>query len=338
MAATMHHVISDMRKALNGEHEVITCTFAKHGNVIGKSRSVLPFRLGRLLVLQWCSGARVGRLAHDCDVLVYPDSLIGIPDTKKPVILYNHAGYRYGVRSSGAGVRKLYYGMFERRMQRMRRRIREDKNIHVITNSQYTAGMVREDTGHESTVIYPGVDTGKFRVKDQTERFGVASVGTFSEGKQYGLTCDVMTRLESPYTIMGRMHDSKERGYHDMLRAKYPSVQLVPNVSAKEMRDKLCRTKVYLHAKIEDFGISVVEAMAAGCVPVVPDAGGTKETVPVSDLRYMPNDLNAMQEKVAKAIAGEYDDHLPFLQKHVERYNTSVFQKSFLDFVKAVCN
>ena len=334
----MHRVISNMRKALNGEHEVITCTLAKHSNVIEKNRSVLPFRLDRLMVLQWCSGAKVGRLAHDCDALVYPDSLIGIPYTAKPVILYNHHGYRYGVRSSGAGIRKPYYGMFERRMQKMRRRIGEDKNIHVITNSQYTARMVREDTGHESTVIYPGVDIGKFRAKDQTKRSGVASVGTFAERKRYGLTCDVMTRLKLPYTIMGQMRDSKKQAHHDMLRAKYPSVQLMPNVSAKEMRDKLCSTKVYLHANIEDFGISVVEAIAAGCVPVVPDAGGTKETVPVSDLWYMPNDLNAMREKIERAIAGEYDHHLPFLQKHVERYDASVFQKSFLDFVKSVCN
>ena len=239
----VRRVVSNMRKALNGEHEVITCTFAKHSNVIGKNRSVLPFRLDRLAVLQWCSGARVGRLAHDCDALVYPDCLIGIPDTEKPVILYSHAGYRYGIRSSGAGIRKPYYGMLERRMQKMCRRIGEDKNIHVITNSQYTARMVREDTGHESTVIYPGVDIGKFRVKDQTKRSGVASVGTFTEGKQYGLACDVMTRLKLPYTVMGQMRDSKEQAYHDMLRAKYPSVQLVPNVSVKEMRDKLCSTR-----------------------------------------------------------------------------------------------
>lgn len=333
-----HHVINDMRKALNGEHEVITCTFAKLDNTIGTNRSILPFRLNRLMVLQWCSGARVGRLARDCDVLIYPNSLVGIPDTKKPVILYNHAGYRYGVRSSNAGIRKPYYGMFERRLQNMCQRIRENKNIHVITNSQYTADMVYEDTGCKSTVIYPGVEIGKFRIKDQTERSGVASVGIFTEGKQYDRTCYIMECQKSPYTILGGMCDSKERAHHDMLRTKYPSVQLVPNVSVKEMKNKLWRTKVYLHGKIEDFGISVVEAIAAGCVPVVPDAGGTKETVPVSDLRYTPNDLNVMQEKVEKALAGEYDHHLPFLQKHIERYDTSVFQKSLLDFIKATCN
>ena len=332
------HVADCIRRTLNEEHEVVTYTFTKYDNGVTKNKSVVPFRFDRLIILQQCSGAIVARLARDCDLLVYPDFLIGIPDTKKPVIIYNHSGYRSHQKNEYHGIRKPYYDMFETRLWKMRQRIRDDKNIHIITNSQYTAGMVREDTGRESTVIYPDVDIEKFRIRDQTERSGVVSVGTFAKYKYYETTCDVMTRLESPYTIMGQMRDSKTRAYHDMLQAKYPNVQLVPNVSVKEMRYRLWNAKVYLHARIEDFGISIVEAIAAGCVPVVPDAGGIRETVPVSDLRYMPNDLNAMQEKVEKAIAGEYDHHLPFLQKHVERYDTSVFQKSFLDFVKAVCN
>ena len=331
------HVVDCIRKTLNEEHEVVTYTFAKHDNGVTKNKSVIPFRLDHLIMLQQCSGARVARLAHDCDLLVYPDFVIGIPDTKKPVIIYNHSGYRPREKNEYHGIRKLYWNIFETRLQKMCQHIRDNKNIHIITNSQYTAGMVREDTGRESTVIYPDVDIEKFRVRDQTERSGVISVGTFIKYKRYEITCDVMTRLELPYTIMGIMHDSRARAYYGMLRTKYPSVQLVPNVSVEEMRCRLWSAKVYLHAKIEDFGISIVEALAAGCVPIVPDVGGIRETVPVSDLRYMPSDLNMMQEKIEKAVAGKYDHHLPFLQKHVKQYDVSVFQKSFLDFVKTVC-
>jgi glycosyltransferase involved in cell wall biosynthesis len=35
----------------------------------------------------------------------------------------------------------------------------------------------------------------------------------------------------------------------------------------------------------EHFGISIVEAMSAGCLPVVPDSGGPREYVP-PNLRY----------------------------------------------------
>ena len=331
------HVVDCIRRTLNEKHEVVTYTFTKYNNGVTKNKPVVPLKFDRLTILQQCTGARVARLARGCDLLVYPDFLIGIPDTKQPVIIYNHSGYRSWHKNEYHGIRKLYYAVFETRLRKMCQCVRDDKNIHIITNSQYTSDMVREDTGRESTVIYPNVDIAKFKVRDQAERAGVVSVGTFTKYKYYEITCDVMTHLESPYTIMGRTRNSKERTHYDMLRVKYPNVQLVPNVSVKEMKDRLWSAKVYLHAGIEDFGISIVESIAAGCIPIVPDAGGIRETVPVSDLRYAPKDLNAMQEKVEKALAGEYDHHLSFLQKHIERYDTSVFQKSFLDFVKAVC-
>ncbi len=46
-------------------------------------------------------------------------------------------------------------------------------------------------------------------------------------------------------------------------------------MEAAEYRELLCRADVVVaSARQENFGISVVEAVAAGCVPVVPDALG----------------------------------------------------------------
>ena len=329
-------VIKSIRNALGQEHEVVTYSCTKIP-WLENNKYFIPFSSTRIALLQ-IMGGLLCKMAHDCDVLIYPNALFGIPSsTKRPIIIYSHGGFPTRDISKHSWIVKLYGRVFERASSNLFRHVRKDKNIHILTNSQYTTALVRKDVGRESTVIYPEVDMGEFRVKDQTERVGVVSVGTLNRQKCYEITCDVMTHLESPYTIMGRTHDSKERTYHNMLRAKYPSVQLVPNVSVKEMKDRLWGAKVYLHAKIEDFGISIVEAIAAGCVPVVPDAGGIRETVPVSDLRYPPNDLNAIREKVERALAGEYDHHMPFLQKHVERYDTSVFQKSLLGFVQDVC-
>ena len=329
------HVINSIRNALCQEHEVVTYTCAKIPG-LENNKYLIPFPFTRTALLH-ITGALLCKMASDCDVLIYPHTLFGISGNKRPIIIYNHAGLPTHDTSKHPWIVKLYGRMFERASGNLIRHVREDENIHILTNSQYTTALIRKDVGREATVIYPGVDIERFRVRDQTERVGVVSVGTFTKYKYYENTCDVMAHLESPYTIMGQIHDSKERSYHDMLRAKYPSVQLVPNVSVKKMKDRLWGAKVYLHARIEDFGISIVESIAAGCVPVVPDAGGIRETVPVSDLRYPPNDLNTMREKVEKALAGAYDHYLPFLQKHVEQYDISVFQKSFLNFVKAVC-
>jgi len=52
-------------------------------------------------------------------------------------------------------------------------------------------------------------------------------------------------------------------------------VKLLVNQPFMRFRSALSRAKVYLHTQpMEAFGISVVEAMAMGCVPVVPRLGG----------------------------------------------------------------
>ncbi len=101
------HVVNGIIKALNKQNDVVTYTFTKHDNGLTTNKSVIPIKFGRLVILQQCNGARVARLARDCDLLVYPDFLIGIPDTKKPVIIYNHSGYRSHQKNEYHGILKL---------------------------------------------------------------------------------------------------------------------------------------------------------------------------------------------------------------------------------------
>ncbi len=52
-------------------------------------------------------------------------------------------------------------------------------------------------------------------------------------------------------------------------------MKLLANAPINELLKNLSRAKVYLHVMPYDhFGISVVEAMASGCVPVVHRSGG----------------------------------------------------------------
>ncbi len=58
-------------------------------------------------------------------------------------------------------------------------------------------------------------------------------------------------------------------------------VTLEIDISLDELLSVMSKSKVYFHARLgEHFGISIVEAMSAGLVPVVPDIGGQTEFVP----------------------------------------------------------
>ena len=77
-------------------------------------------------------------------------------------------------------------------------------------------------------------------------------------------------------------------------------VRILPNVNRKQLEVLLLSSKVYLHSRpIEHFGISIVEAMAFGCTPVVHDSGGPREFV-ARDFRY--DSIEEAAKQVEKAI------------------------------------
>ncbi|MCW6168981.1 MAG: glycosyltransferase [Thermoplasmatales archaeon] len=60
-----------------------------------------------------------------------------------------------------------------------------------------------------------------------------------------------------------------------LVREKTDNVDIVPSPTDKEKRNLFLTSKVFLHTnRKEHFGISIVEAMSHGLVPVVPKSGG----------------------------------------------------------------
>jgi glycosyltransferase involved in cell wall biosynthesis len=73
----------------------------------------------------------------------------------------------------------------------------------------------------------------------------------------------------------------------------------------RKLRDVLARAKIYVHcARNEHFGISIVEAMAAGCVPVVHDSGGPREIV-TDEVGYRWTIVDKAVEFVSELIADD---------------------------------
>ena len=81
--------------------------------------------------------------------------------------------------------------------------------------------------------------------------------------------------------------------------------------------------RAYLHTSKETLGVSIAEAAAAGCVPVVPDHTAHPGTVPFAELRHRTEAEAA--EIVRGALDGRYDGLLPALQEHVRRFPEEAF-------------
>jgi len=115
-----------------------------------------------------------------------------------------------------------------------------------------------------------------------------------------------------------------------MNKYKIKNVQLHPDATFKDITDFLQKSKYFLHTLInEPFGITAVQAIAAGCIPIVHDSGGQKETVPEECLRYQDlnevlsiiNQLEAMNSNAEKKL-------LQSLQNYIsKKFDATIFHK-----------
>jgi len=169
-----------------------------------------------------------------------------------------------------------------------------------VANSAFTAGWIAERWGLEAEVVYPPV---RARFEQRPKAKQILSVGRFSRRGTRKCQLEMVKAFTdaSPalpagweYVCLGGVApDVDDRGYFEEVReaaAGHP-VRLLANPSDEVIREAYERASVFWHAagygqderlhpeRLEHFGMSTVEAMAAGCVPVVIRRGGQPEIV-----------------------------------------------------------
>jgi|GEM_PF-3234101 len=174
----------------------------------------------------------------------------------------------------------------------------EDKEKVLMACSHHVAKTVEAVTGLNVNVLYPPIsDFFKIKIGDKVQQKCkmVVSVTRISNDKKPETIPRIAKSASNDikFIIIGSCRAPSELRILESLRRLIhklnleEKVKLLINVSRIKQREILQKAKVYLHPFVpyEAFGISVVEAMSAGCIPIVPDVGGLKEIVP-RHLRY----------------------------------------------------
>ncbi len=145
-------------------------------------------------------------------------------------------------------------------------------------------------TSETIPVIYPPVDVEKFYSTADSRSEQIVTIGRFSPDKRQLEQIRIAEQLPHiPFHIVGFVSsESYLRECQRYIESNQLShVYLHPNAPFSEMVKRLQSSRYFLHALVnEEFGITAVQAIAAGCVPIVHDSGGQRETVPESSLRY----------------------------------------------------
>ena len=212
----------------------------------------------------------------------------------------------------------------------------------LMACSKYTAKTIEDITGLATNVLYPPVsDFFKIGNKLPSKNNTVVVVTRISNDKRPE-TIPQIAKIAPDnisFVIIGSCRIPSELNVLSNLRecihklGVSEKVELLLNVSREKQREILQNSKVYLHPFVpyEAFGISVVEAMSAGCVPVVPDIAGLKEIVP-ERLRYTSLEEAAylVEESITNWSPSKVQDSV----KIADRFSQTKFFEEFLKIMQ----
>ena len=276
--------------------------------------------------------------ANQEDVLVISSGGLTLEKTTKKVILYCHSTfegeYEFAHRKF-SGLKGQYYKIIQNNVKQAFE-ILQNSTIKLVSNSNYTRKIINKIAQKESKVIYPPVDIKKFsKLFDNPKKNKIVTLSRFSPEKNIEFAIQAIKSGNFNYELIGNARlESQITLYNDLKNhVDSKNVTISCNLSNAEIENSLGSAKVYFHPSKETFGISVVEAISAGCIPIVPDNSAFPETVPIDILRF--KDKEDAVTKLKDSLEGKYDHLRPILKQHIEKFAVENFQKELLKEIES---
>jgi glycosyltransferase involved in cell wall biosynthesis len=141
-----------------------------------------------------------------------------------------------------------------------------------LANSRTTEARIRAYFGRESKVVYPPVDTSRFRAGPVGDYYMVLS--ELMPHKRIDTAVRAFNRLGLPLIVAGAGPD-----WRRLRRIAKPHVSFAGRVTDLEAAQLLQGCRALIAPAAEEFGIAAVEAQAAGRPVLSIKAGGALETV-----------------------------------------------------------
>lgn len=198
----------------------------------------------------------------------------------------------------------------------------------IFCNSFFTKHFIDRKLNIDSKVLYPSVVINKNdKIKKENVILHVGRYYVDRGGSNYKKQ-DIMIKVFKKMIDDGLKNweliiiiGIKDEDKADLNRLNekiggYP-IKVIENPSNEKLWENYSKAKIYWHAtgfaadlkkypeRAEHFGISTVEAMGAGAVPVVINAGGQKEIVEDGASGYLWNTLEDFAKKTNNLIKNE---------------------------------
>lgn len=147
---------------------------------------------------------------------------------------------------------------------------------YMIANSTHIQAEIKKYYRRASVVIHPPVYFERFQKPEHRtlQRHGFVVAGRLTPYKRFDLAVQACTELELPLTVIGDGPD-----YARLHKMAGKTVTFLGKVSDKVVEEEFGRAAALIFPGLDDFGITPVEALAAGTPVIAYQDGGALDYV-----------------------------------------------------------
>jgi glycosyltransferase involved in cell wall biosynthesis len=252
-----------------------------------------------------------------------------------PHLCYCHTPMRYLYDQSNAysdrfsPLVRVGFGLVRPRLQQWDRRTAQQVTTFVA-NSEHVRARIRTLYSRDAAVVHPPVDVDRFVARSERDDYYVTTAALVPY-KRVDLIVQAFNALGRRLVIIGSGPEQNA-----LERSAAANISFTGWISDDQVADLLSRARGFVYAGVEDFGIALVEAQAAGAPVIAYARGGALETV----LHGETGVLFHHQTTTALAAAVLDFEQRPFslaaLVSHAQSFGAARFRAAMRDQIEDV--
>jgi len=203
-----------------------------------------------------------------------------------------------------------------------------DRVDYFIANSEFIAERIRKYYRRDAVVINPPADVSDYQIADQVDDYYLI-VSRLVPYKRTDIAVEAFNRLNRPLKIAGEGPE-----YKRLKQLAGNTIEFLGNISETEKRDLMSKARAFIFPPEEDFGITPVEAMAAGRPVIAYGRGGALETVVEgkTGVFFHEQTADALIDAVGKLDRMEFDPKA--IHAHALQFDRAVFKQKMQRFIE----
>jgi glycosyltransferase involved in cell wall biosynthesis len=201
---------------------------------------------------------------------------------------------------------------------------------YIIANSTHIQSDIKKYYDRDSAVIYPPVYFERFQKPEHqsNDRKGFIISGRQTPYKRFDLAIAACSELGVPLTVIGDGPDNAR-----LRSLAGPSVSFLGRVSDTELELAFASAEALLFPGIDDFGITPVEAMAAGTPVIAYEGGGALDyVIPGKTGEFFTDQTSESLQQTLKNFKPKSYNH-KLVRTHAQKFSKQTFQEKFTEYI-----